>query len=61
MITRCMLGLPLAPAIGLFKEITDFDGFDLDDIRANNTGTHYAYNILQTCKKSCDPAGCPDD
>ena len=49
-----MLGLPIAPAVGVIKEVADkykTDGeFSVDDIRANNVGVMYAYKF-QSCNK----------
>lgn len=53
LLTKCMLGLPIAPAVGVAKEVMDYyktDGeFSIDDIRANNVGVKYAYQF-----KSCN-------
>lgn len=54
LLTKCMLGLPFAYAIGVSKEMLDYwktDGeFSIDDIRANNVGIKYAY-AGQSCEK----------
>ncbi len=53
LLTKCMSGIPLAPAIGVAKEAMDYfktDGeFSIDDIRANNVGVRYAYQ-----RKNCN-------
>lgn len=58
LITKCMLGLPAAPGIGIGKEIMDSlpggTGFDMDDVRANNRGWGAGYDPTKDCQEKCD-------
>lgn len=57
LLIKCMAGLPLAPAIGVGKEIMDSfggAGFDVDDISANNEGSLNGYKFFWgDCEQDC--------
>ena len=56
LITKCMLGLPVVPIVGIGKEIMDFfgdTGFEVDDVRANNIGWGKGYIFWSDCEEDC--------
>jgi len=55
LISDCLLGIPIAPSIGVLKEILDIynKNNEIDDIRANNVGIRYSYEG-KDCFKACD-------
>lgn len=54
-IAKCMLWIPVAPAIGLAKEDLETIGgqAEIDEMRANNVGAWYAH-YAEDCKEACD-------